>query len=192
LDPLPFTETNRIRRYTDVSKDPRYILQGPSASDYDAECTLAPSRIPLWVLPAEETQTLFEGGHGTAADLIYAKGVPETPDQGQIIFDKKLCTLVLIEDGFSRDFGCDKKHAVKTEKYPPLVAALKQQWGRVEFVAIPIGHAGTTLTRTLDHLTAAFSTVRPRTDRAIPNRGTKQPITDSNARSHDSRLFKSL
>ena len=60
------------------------------------------------------------------------------------------------------------------------------------FVAIPIGHAGTTLARTLGHLAAAFSTVRPRTDQAGANKGTTQPITDSNARSHDYRLFNSL
>ncbi len=43
--------------------------------------------------------------------------------------------------------------------YSPLIAALRRYWGRVEFIAFPIGHAGTTLTRNLDHLTASFSTV---------------------------------
>ena len=62
----------------------------------------------------------------------------------------------------------------------------------MEFVAIPIGHAGKTLTRTLDHLTAASSTVRPRVDLASANKGISQPITDSDARSHDYRLLKSL
>jgi hypothetical protein len=96
-------------------------------------------------------------------------------------------TLILIEIGLSRDLGCDKKHIKKTEKYSPLVAAIKQYWGWVEFVAIPIGHAGTTLTRTLDHLTATFSTVLDHTN---ANKGTTMPITDSNAKSHDYRLFK--
>jgi hypothetical protein len=67
----------------------------------------------------------------------------------------------VIAIGFSRDLGCDKKHAEKTENYSSLVAALKQYMGRMEFIAIPIGHAGTMLTRTLDYLTAVFSTVRP-------------------------------
>ena len=49
----------------------------------------------------------------------------------------------------------------KTKKYSPLIAALKRHQGRVEFVALPIGHAGTTLTATLTHLTAALSTIRP-------------------------------
>ena len=48
------------------------------------------------------------------------------------------------------------------------------------------------LTRTLDHPTAAFSTVRPRVDHINVNAGTSHLITDSNARSHDYRLFKSL
>ncbi len=98
---------------------------------------------------------------------------------------KKLCTLILIEVGFSRDLGCDKKQAEKTEKYYPLVTALKKYWGRVEFVTIPIGHAGTTLTRTLDDLTAAFSTICPRVDHADSNWGTPHPIANFNARSHD-------
>ena len=115
-----------------------------------------------------------------------------TPDPGQINFDKKTCTLILIEIGLSRDLGCDKNHTEKTEKYSPLVAALEQYWERVEIVAIPIGDAATTLTRTLDHLTAAFSTVRLRVDHTSANKDTTQPITDSNARSHDYRLFKSL
>ena len=86
------------------------------------------------------------------------------PDPGQANFDKKACTLILIEIGCSRDLGCDEKHTEKIEKYSPLVAALKQYWGRMELVAIPVGHAGTTLTRTLDHLTATLSTVCPRED----------------------------
>jgi hypothetical protein len=137
---------------------------------------------------------LHDGGHGTTPDLIYARGVPDTPDPGQTSFDKKLCTFVLKEIGLFQDLGCDKKHvhAEKTEKYSSLVAVLKQYWGRVEFVAIPIGHADTTLTRTLDHLTAAFSTVRPRMDHTNANTDTPQHVTDSNAKSHDYRMFKLL
>jgi hypothetical protein len=79
----------------------------------------------MWVLPTEETHTLFEGSHGTAPCLIYARGVPDTPDPGQTNFEEKTCTLILIEIGFSRDLGCDKKHTEKTEKYFPLLAALR-------------------------------------------------------------------
>ena len=70
LDPLSTTEGTRIRRHTDISRDPRYTLHGPSAVDYDAECTAAPSRIPPLVLLAEELHALFEEGHGTTPDLI--------------------------------------------------------------------------------------------------------------------------
>jgi hypothetical protein len=82
LDPLPSTEGTRIRWHTDISQDIRYILQGLSASDYDAGCTVAPSRIHPWVLPLEETQALYQVGHGTTPDFIYAIGVPDTPDPG--------------------------------------------------------------------------------------------------------------
>jgi hypothetical protein len=105
LDPLPSTEAIRIKRHADVSYDPRYSYLFPIASYYDAECTAAPSRIPLWVLPPEEAQALHDGGHGTSPYLIYARGVPDTPDPGQSIFNKRTCTLVLIEIGFSRDLA---------------------------------------------------------------------------------------
>ena len=85
-----------------------------------------------------------------------------------------------------------KKHKEKTENYSPLVAALKKYWGRVEIVAFPIGHAGTTLTRTLDHLTATFSTVRPSVKNSRAIKGTFSPATDPNAKAHDFTLFKSL
>ncbi len=124
--------------------------------------------------------------------LVNARGVLDTPDPGSTNFDKKLCTLILVEIGLSPYLECDKKHTEKTEKYYPLVTALKKHWGRVEFVVIPIGYAGTTLTRTLDHLTAAFSMIHTRADQTNANKGTRQPITDSNARSHDYRMFKSL
>jgi hypothetical protein len=86
-------------------------------SDYDAECTAAPNRISPWVLPPEEAQALFEVGHGTAPDLICARGIPDTPHPGQSTPDKKLCTLILLEVGSCRGLGCDKKHNEKTEKY---------------------------------------------------------------------------
>ena len=48
------------------------------------------------------------------------------------------------------------------------------------------------LTKTLDRLTPAFSTVRPRAYHTITIKGTPQPTTDSNAEIHDYRLFKSM
>jgi hypothetical protein len=151
-------ETRRIR-HTDVSLDPIYNHWSLSAAAGDEECTAAPSRIPDWVVPREETRMLFEAGHGTTPDLIYARGVPDTPSPDPTSFKKTHCTLILVEIGFFRNLGCDVKFDKKIEKYSPFIAALRKYWGRVEFVAFPIGHAGTTLTRPLDHLTAAFSTV---------------------------------
>jgi hypothetical protein len=55
---------------------------------------------------------------------------------------------------------CDKKHNEKTEKNYPFVEALEKHWGRVEFVAIPIGHAGTTLLHTAANLPGRAS-LRP-------------------------------
>ena len=52
------------------------------------------------MLPPEEAQALFEAGHGTAPDLIYARGILDTPHPGQSTTDKKLCTLILLEDGY--------------------------------------------------------------------------------------------
>ena len=135
---------------------------------------------------------LFAAGHGTAPDLIYARGVPDSPSPDPTTFDRKQCTLIIIEIGFCRDFGCVEKLEEKTSKYAPLLEALRRYWGRVEFIAFPIGHAGTTLTRTLHQLTTAFSTVRPITGSSSTSRGDSFPAMDHNAKTHDYTLFKSL
>ena len=88
---------------------------------------------------------------------------PPSPDPTS--FNKKLCTLIIVEVRFSRGLGCEEKREAKTNKYIPLVAKLRKHWGTVAFVAFPIGHAGTILKATLDHLTAAFATARPRVER---------------------------
>jgi hypothetical protein len=98
-----------------------------------------------WALPTEETRAPFEAGHDSAPDFIYARGVPATPNLDQTSINTKRCTLILLEIGFRRDFNCDDKHTKKIEKNPPLIAALHKLWGREKFVAIPMGHAGTTL-----------------------------------------------
>jgi hypothetical protein len=100
LAPLPTTEEVRRRRHSDVSQDPRYNQWGLSAAAGDAECTAAPSRIPNWVLPHEETQRLFDAGHVTAPDLIYARGVLDTPSPDPTSFDRRQCTLIVVEIGF--------------------------------------------------------------------------------------------
>jgi len=50
---------------------------------------------------------LFEAGHGTSLDLIYARGVLNTPSPDPTSFNKMQCTLILVEIGFCRDLGCD-------------------------------------------------------------------------------------
>jgi hypothetical protein len=70
-------------------------------------------------------EALFRAGHGTAPDLIYAGGVPNTPSPEPITFDRKKCNLILIEIGFCQDFGCQKRLQEKTDKYTLLVTALK-------------------------------------------------------------------
>ena len=102
---------------------------------------------------------MFEAGHGTSPDLIYARGVPDTPFPDPTFFERRQCILIIVEIGSCKDLGCDIKFDEKTEKYSALIAALRKYWGRVEFGAFPIGRAGITHTRTLEHLTAAFSTV---------------------------------
>ena len=72
--PLPTSEDVRRMQQTDVSQDIRYNLWGLSAAAEDEECAAAPSRIPDWVLSRGETQIMFEAGHGTTPDLIYARG----------------------------------------------------------------------------------------------------------------------
>ncbi len=69
---------------------------------------------------------LFEAGHGTAPDLIYARGGPDSPDLDPNAFDRKQCSLIIIEVGFCRDFGCVEKLEEKASKYAPLLAALKR------------------------------------------------------------------
>ncbi len=107
-------------------------------------------------------------------DYIY-RGVPDSPFPDPTTFNKRLCTLIIVEVGFCRDLGCDTKLEAKTAKYAPLIAAPKKHWGHVEFIAFPIGHAGVTLTRTISQLTTAFSTVQPRTEPTRAGRGITAP-----------------
>jgi len=98
----------------------------------------------------------------------YASGVPDTPSPSPTSFEKKKYTLIIVEIGFCRDLGCDIKLEKKNEK---ILVGLRRYWGRVDFIAFPIGHAGTTLARFLDQLTTAFSTVRLTVERSQPYHG---------------------
>jgi hypothetical protein len=80
----------------------------------------------------------------------------------------------------------------KTAKYAPLINALKGIWGNVEFVAVPIGHTGTTFNMTNRNLAQALSATRPEIKQHMARRGVHNPATDAAARIHDSSLFKTL
>jgi hypothetical protein len=105
--------------------DPIYNQWGLSAATGDAECTAAPSRILVSVLPRAKTQMMFEAGHGTAPDLIYARRVLNTPSPDPTSFNIMQCTIIIVEIGFCMDLGFDVKFDEKTEKYSPLIVALR-------------------------------------------------------------------
>ena len=69
---------------------------------------------------------LFDARHGTAPDLVYARGVRNTPSPDSTSFDKKQCTFIIVEIGFCRDLGCGVKFDKKFENYFPLIAALRK------------------------------------------------------------------
>ena len=74
----------------------------------------------------------------------------------------------------------------------PLVAALRRHWGAVEFVCIPIGLAGTTLTSTIQDLSSALARVRPQFAAQRRRQGCKQPDVDTKALKHDETLLETL
>jgi len=113
--------------------------------------------------------------------LFMQIGVLDSHSPDPTSFNKTRCTLILVEVGFYRDFGCDTKIAKKTMTYSPLIAAFNKYWGRVEIVALPIGHAGITLNKNLDHLTAAFLIVHPHVEKARASMGVTDPATDHDA-----------
>ena len=63
-----------------------------------------------------------------------------------------------------RPIGCTERRDKKIAKQDePLLTALRQHWGAVEFVCIPVGHAGTTLLSTIykTSISSALTRVRP-------------------------------
>ena len=109
--------------YTDVTMDPKRILSQlyeplkPTASD--TEATTAPSHIPPWVLPIATTNELRRQGLGVTPDLIYARGVPNTPNPDPSSFDKATCSLLLIEVGFGSDLNLKAKIEKKNANTNP-------------------------------------------------------------------------
>ena len=61
---------------------------------------------------------------------------------------------------------------------------------RMDFIDFLICDAGNALTRTLDHLTTAFSSFRPNVEQAKAYRGATCPVTGHTARTHNYTLFR--
>jgi hypothetical protein len=119
--------------------------------------------------------------------------VRDTPSpDSTAAFDRKNCFLIIVEAGLCRDLGIDEKLAEKADKYPPFVTALKQHQDKVEPIAIPIGHADTTIHKSPRSIAVALSITRPTTDRARPRQDVANTASDSAARTHESTLFNSL
>ncbi len=87
--------------------------------------------------------------------------------------------------GLCTDLGCHEKYTQKTNMYLPLLTALRRYWGRVEFICIPIGHAGTTLIDTVNDFASVLAKVRPSVAAQRKRKGHKSPDTSSTAFLHD-------
>jgi hypothetical protein len=185
----PTTPPPRRNRRVDVSIDTKTLPPQGAAAIHDEEGAVAPRYIPAWALPQEDIDSLMAAGAGAAPDIIYARGVPADPSRD---FNRNDCTLILFEVGFCRDLGCHQKYTEKTDKYLPLLTALRKYWGRVEFICIPIGHAGTTLIDTVNDFASALAKVRPSIASDRKRKGHKKPDTSSAALLHDKRIAKTL
>ena len=179
-------------RHTDVSADLHTSSSYLFHDSPDHECSSAPSYIPEWVLPQEDLNVLREAGEGAAPDLIYVRGIPPDIDPFTTQFDRKDCNIIIVELGFCRDLGLPDKLLEKHTKYQPLSSALLQYWGHVDVVCIPVGHAGTTLSRTVDDLANALARVRPSIADSRRLAGHADPDHDARALKHDRKLFRRL
>ena len=110
---------------------------------------------------------------------------PHTPDFEQ-------CSLLLFEVGFGADLNLKRKIEEKTAKYQPLIQALSKEWGRVTFVCIPIGHAGTLLTETALHLAEALASKRPNLGRKRPKTTDQNQEMDKRALAQDKKIMFNL
>jgi hypothetical protein len=150
-------------RGTDVSLDPSALRAALDTFDdrYNSGESpaqpLPPKYLPDWLLSADASDRLRAAKCGVTPDLVFGMGVPDVFDPSAAVFDKKRCTLVLIEVGFCADLRCHIKHQEKLDKYTPLLDILRLTWGRVHLVIVPIGNAGTLLSRTQHDLASALA-----------------------------------
>jgi hypothetical protein len=153
---------------------------------------VAPRYIPAWALPQEDLDNLMATRARAFPDVVYARGVPADPSPDIDAFNRKGCSLILIEVGFCRDLGYHLKYTEKTDKHLPLLAALRKYRGRVEFVCIPIGHAGTTLIDTANDFASTLAKIRFSTASERKRKGHKTPDRSSTAFLNDKRIAKTL
>ncbi len=128
-----------------------------------------------------------------APDLLYARGVPNSPTPDPSSFDKSTCSLLLIEIGFSSNLNLRSKIDENPQKYQPLIEELRKDWGSVSLVCVPIGHAGTLLGETATHMAMALASRRPNSSGG--KRKTKndnEPNIDRHALQQDTTLANRL
>jgi hypothetical protein len=133
----------------DIDSTPSSVVPGQEAPP--------PHYLPDWVLPPEDSDALRALAQGVTPDLVYGVGVPDVMDPSLAAFCRKDCSLILIEVGFCADLRCHAKFLGKLEKYTPLLELLRQTWGNVHLVIVPIGNAGTILERTQLDLARALA-----------------------------------
>ncbi len=97
-----------------------------SATIHDEEGAVAPRYIPAWALPQQDLDSLMSIGAEAANDIVYAQGVPADPNPDINAFNRKDCSLILIEVGLCRDLGCHEMYTAKTDKYLPLLNKLRR------------------------------------------------------------------
>jgi hypothetical protein len=171
--------------------DPMYPLRDPVDTSGDEECTAAPSSIPHRVIPTEVTQALFDVGHGTAYDRIYARGVPDTPRWTRHPSIRCNALSSSRRSGSAETWDA-RIRSWKRGKRPPLVDTLRHYMSKINVVAFPIGYVGNTRITTHDSLLAAFSADRTRSEQAGDTRIKTSPNTTAHARHQDFPIVKSL
>ena len=125
------------------------------------ECIHAPKYLPEWVLPKAVHDRLLAEGAGLAPDIVYARGVPNLCPPPPNSFNPCHCSLLLVEVGYCQDLRLDSKEQMKLGKYDSLVTALRERWGRVTLVGIPLGIGGTVSSSTAQELALALCLKRP-------------------------------
>ena len=90
----------RRNRRVYVSIDIKTLSMQGDAARHDKEGVVVPRHITAWVLPQQDLKNFMATGVGAVPDIFYARGVPADPTPGLDSFDRKDCSLILLEIGF--------------------------------------------------------------------------------------------